>query len=131
MAFPTSSEINAWFEGAHNSALTTGGCVYTMEKHAEQQVVKRVLNWAYLNLLLDVAELGYGKRSRISNAINTLLEDLVKDQNIDDSYDDYEDDQQDTEGDQQDTEDEESETPMTMETLSQQIAELLFKAIAK
>jgi pyrroloquinoline quinone (PQQ) biosynthesis protein C len=131
MTFPTTTQINAWFEAAHASAITAGGSVYTMEKYAEQYVVKRILNWAYTNLLLDAAELGYGKRSRISNAVHALLEDLVKDQNTEDNFeDDYEDDQQDDE-DYEEDEEEDGEVPMTMETLSQQIAELLIKAVVK
>jgi hypothetical protein len=88
------------------------------------------LRWAYVNLLEEVAELGYGKRSRINNRIQVMLEDLHQNHNVQEEFeDDYE---QDNEDDQQDEETEEDgETPMTMETLSQQIVELLFKAVVK
>ena len=128
MAFPTTTQINVWFENAHTNALATGGTVYTMEKYAEQQVAKDVLCWAYTNLLEEVAELGYGNRSRIAKCIEAALTELGQDQNTDDNYDDYEENQQD---DEDDEEEEEVEIPMTMETLSQQIAALLFKAVVK
>ena len=131
MAFPTTTQINVWFQTAHTDALATGGTVYTMEKYAEQEVVKRVLYWAYTNMLEEVADLGYGNRSRITKCIESALTELNQDQNTDDSYDDYEDDQQDPEDQDQDDEDEQGKTPITMETLSQQIAELLFKAVVK
>lgn len=129
MAFPTTTQINVWFENAHTNALATGGTVYTMEKYAEQEVVKRVLYWAYTNMLEEVAELGYGNRSRITKCIEAALTELGQDQNTDDNYDDYEENQQVDNEDDKDNE--EGETPMTMETLSQQIVELLFKAVVK
>lgn len=129
MTFPTTTKINAWFEAAYTDAVATGGSLYTMEKYAEDQVVKCVLRWAYVNLLEEVAELGYGKRSRINNRIQVMLEDLHQNHNVEEKFeDDYE---QDDEDDQQDEETEEGEIPMTMETLSQQIVELLIKAVVK
>jgi hypothetical protein len=128
MAFPITAQINAWFQAAHTDALAAGGSVYIMEKYAEREVVKRVLYWAYTNLLEEVAELGYGNRSRITKSIEAALTELLnQDQNTGDNYDDYEENQQDDEDDK----DEGGEIPMTMETLTQQVAELLVKALVK
>jgi len=97
MSFPSTQEINLWFQNAHTSAIAAGGSVYVMEKRAEQEVVKDVIRWAYLTMLDELGNLNYPTSSRVRIRVVEMLDKLynmddVNDTEDDEFVDDYNDD---------------------------------------
>ena len=97
MSFPAPEVINNWFQNAHTAAVQAGGSVYVMEKHAEQEVVKDVLRWAYVNMLVELEDLNYPADSRVRIRVVemlTVLYDMTPATDEDDELvDDYIDDE--------------------------------------
>ena len=90
MSFPSTEVINTWFQGAHTTAVAAGGSVYVMEKRAEQEVVKDVLRWAYLNMLDDLEDLNYPTDSRVRVRVAEMLDNLYTADDVDDTEDEEE-----------------------------------------
>jgi hypothetical protein len=90
MSFPSTQEINLWFQNAHTSAIAAGGSVYVMEKRAEQEVVKYVLRHAYVTILEELHDLNYPNNSRISVRVTELLDKLHNMDNVNDIEEDDE-----------------------------------------
>jgi len=104
MSFPSTQEINLWFQNAHTSAIAAGGSVYVMEKHAEQEVVKYVLRHAYVTILEELHDLNYPNNSRISVRVTELLDQICNINNVDDTKDnEFVDDYNDDEDEDEDT----------------------------
>ena len=124
MSFPTNEVINSWFQGAHSSAVKTGGSVYVMEKRAEHEVVNSVLRWAYLTMLDELEDLNYPTSSRVRIRVGemlTALYDMEPSTEDDELVDDYIDDED---------EDEDEEVEVNVDpALALEVVNALIKAL--